>query len=135
MAELQRHYVAGRLTSEELGERVSSALAARTFGDLAALLHDLPVESAAAVPALDGRRADDSQRPPDEWSDHDHYAPRSAWDGFPIGPVLLAVALVFMLVLFMTMGPWRAGPLPFLPMLFWGIFFFGGPRGGRRRHF
>jgi hypothetical protein len=40
--ELQRHYVEGRLSSDELTERVRQATAARTQGDLAALLHDLP---------------------------------------------------------------------------------------------
>ena len=46
VAELQRHYVEGRLTSEELGERVDRALAARTEGDLAPLLEDLPAPEA-----------------------------------------------------------------------------------------
>lgn len=45
--ELQAHYVAGRLSSEELSERVEQVLAARTFGELALVLHDLP---AIAVP-------------------------------------------------------------------------------------
>jgi hypothetical protein len=40
--ELQRHYVEGRLSSDELTERVRQATAARTQGDLAALLQDLP---------------------------------------------------------------------------------------------
>jgi len=34
----------GRLTADELEERLEAALAARTFGDLAALTDDLPVE-------------------------------------------------------------------------------------------
>jgi hypothetical protein len=127
--------VAGRLTSEELGERVTSALAARTFGDLAGLLHDLPVEAPEPVRALDGQRAEEGQHHvPDEWSEY--HAHPSPWEALPIGPMMLAIGLILMLVLFMAMGPWRAGPLPFLPMLFWGMFFFGGPRGGRRRrHF
>jgi hypothetical protein len=37
----------GRLTSEELDQRVEAALTARTYGELAALVSDLP-----AVPAL-----------------------------------------------------------------------------------
>ena len=54
--ELQRHYVEGRLSSDELTERVRQATAARTQGDLAALLQDLPpltpapAEPAAAAP-------------------------------------------------------------------------------------
>ena len=42
VAELQRHFVDGRLGQEELAERVEAALAARTFGELDALLRDLP---------------------------------------------------------------------------------------------
>ncbi|MEU8968302.1 DUF1707 domain-containing protein [Streptomyces monashensis] len=42
----------GRLTHEELDERVTAALAARTLGQLAVLTADLPVEAgAAAAPA------------------------------------------------------------------------------------
>jgi hypothetical protein len=39
---LHAHYVAGRLTHEELDDRVAQAYAARTRGDLASLLDDLP---------------------------------------------------------------------------------------------
>jgi Domain of unknown function (DUF1707) len=49
LAELSRHFEAGRLTSEELDERTSQALAARTLGDLAALMSDLPSEPDAAA--------------------------------------------------------------------------------------
>jgi hypothetical protein len=39
---LQQHMAAGRLTAEEFHERAGAALAARTLGDLDALLADLP---------------------------------------------------------------------------------------------
>ncbi|HLH23272.1 MAG TPA: DUF1707 domain-containing protein [Chloroflexota bacterium] len=39
---LQRHYVEGRLTAEELAERVRQATAARTRAELDAVLRDLP---------------------------------------------------------------------------------------------
>jgi hypothetical protein len=45
---LHAHYVAGRLTHDELDDRVAQAYAARTRGDLASLLGDLP-----ALPAGD----------------------------------------------------------------------------------
>lgn len=41
-AELREHYAAGRLTTEELNERLDRAFAATTRGDLTALRHDLP---------------------------------------------------------------------------------------------
>ena len=41
-AELREHYANGRLTLEELNERVDKAFAAKTRGDLNALMTDLP---------------------------------------------------------------------------------------------
>jgi uncharacterized protein DUF1707 len=41
----------GRLTSEELDERVEIAFSARTYGELAALTRDLPASGEAIVPA------------------------------------------------------------------------------------
>ena len=40
---LREQMVTGRLTSEELGERVGAAYAAKTWGDLRGLVRDLPV--------------------------------------------------------------------------------------------
>jgi len=45
--QLQRHAVAGRLSMDEYAERVDRVLVARTHGELAAVVHDLPVESTA----------------------------------------------------------------------------------------
>ena len=39
---LRDHYAEGRLTREELDERVTAALSARTFGDLRRVMADLP---------------------------------------------------------------------------------------------
>ena len=41
-AELREHYASGRLTLDELNERIDKALAAKTRGDLDALMRDLP---------------------------------------------------------------------------------------------
>jgi Flp pilus assembly protein TadB len=41
-AELREHYAAGRLSLDELNERISRAFAAKTRGDLSAVMHDLP---------------------------------------------------------------------------------------------
>jgi hypothetical protein len=41
-ARLRDHYAEGRLTSEELEERTSAALQAKTFGDLHRVMTDLP---------------------------------------------------------------------------------------------
>jgi len=39
---LREHYAEGRLTSDELDERVTAALNAKTYGDLRSLMTDLP---------------------------------------------------------------------------------------------
>ena len=41
-AELREHYASGRLTLDELNERLDKAFAAKTRGDLDALMRDLP---------------------------------------------------------------------------------------------
>lgn len=41
-AELREHYASGRLTLDELNERLDKAFAARTRADLSALMTDLP---------------------------------------------------------------------------------------------
>jgi hypothetical protein len=58
-AELREHYASGRLTLEELNERLDKAFAAKTRGDLNALLVDLP----SARPGTAGSTGRDSQGP------------------------------------------------------------------------
>jgi hypothetical protein len=41
-ARLREHYAEGRLTREELDERISATLSAKTFGDLREVMSDLP---------------------------------------------------------------------------------------------
>ena len=49
-ARLRDHYAEGRLTHEELDERISAALNAKTFGDLRRVLADLPEPGPLAPP-------------------------------------------------------------------------------------
>jgi hypothetical protein len=84
-ARLREHFAEGRLTREELDERVTAALNAKTFGELRRVLADLP-EPVAVLP--DGGR------------------PRAAWSGpapvfrrrgprlFPLVALLLILAVV-----------------------------------------
>lgn len=56
VSQLSEAYRAGRITSEELGERTGQALRARTGGELAGLLADLPHDRAPqARPACPAR--------------------------------------------------------------------------------
>jgi hypothetical protein len=117
VAELQRHYVEGRLTTEELGERVSQALHARTFADFTPLLSDLPsLEEPNAV-------TDTGHPPGQDW----HTQVMSP----PIGAILLIIGLFALLWVLMTPGL-HIGFFPW-PLLIWGFFIFG--RSHRGRHF
>lgn len=49
-ARLREHYAEGRLSREELDERISGALNATTFGDLRRVMTDLPEPGLAANP-------------------------------------------------------------------------------------
>jgi hypothetical protein len=55
--ELREHAVAGRLTSEELEDRIGSAYRASTRADLDALRIDLPVSSTTVARALTKRKS------------------------------------------------------------------------------
>jgi len=70
-AKLRDHYAEGRLTQEELDERVSVALTAKTFGELRTLTTDLP--GPAAVPPRTAARP--SRGGPPQWRHHRHRTP------------------------------------------------------------
>ena len=84
VAALREHAGEGRLTIEELDERCSAALAARTRGDLAALMRDLPpIAAPPAPPAPPAEPPHDARgigvRPfTYEW--HPHVTPEVAMD-------------------------------------------------------
>jgi len=93
---LREHFAAGRLTQDELDERVSAALNARTFGELRAVLADLP--EPAPVPPRAGPYP--QQAPP-------------MWLARRRGPRFLPVlALFLLLALILPGGHW----------FFWGFF-------------
>jgi Domain of unknown function (DUF1707) len=81
---LREHFAEGRLTSEELEERITAALAAKTHGDLRRVMADLPDPSPAPTHAR--------QAPP--WAYRPGFV---AWRGprlLPLAIVLLIAALV-----------------------------------------
>jgi hypothetical protein len=87
-AALRRHHVDGRLDTDELQERLGRCYAARTMGELAALVADLPGDEPPASP----RRA-----------------PRS-------GPPLLGVALLVLVAFVVLSAAVHGHPGPF-PLL------------------
>jgi hypothetical protein len=56
VAALERHAGAGRLTLDEFADRARAACAARTLGELAAVVSDLPAERASDQPEDKPRR-------------------------------------------------------------------------------
>ena len=59
VSQLREHGTAGRLDLDELEQRSGAAYAARTYGELAALLADLPRQAARPRAAVPQRRAGD----------------------------------------------------------------------------
>jgi hypothetical protein len=49
-SELREHYASGRLTLEELNERLEATFAAKTGADLTAVMRDLPSAAASGTP-------------------------------------------------------------------------------------
>ncbi|HEX5188033.1 MAG TPA: DUF1707 domain-containing protein [Streptosporangiaceae bacterium] len=81
---LREHFAEGRLNSEELDERVSAALAAKTAGDLRRIMADLP-DPSPVPPHVSG---------PPPWAYRPGFV---AWRGprlLPLAIVLLIAAIV-----------------------------------------
>jgi hypothetical protein len=114
VTQLQGHYVAGRLTSDELSERLDQAIAARTVSELRVPLRDLPAPIGPAVTAP---------------STHVWWTRLTSLPGL----VLAAMLGLMLLAWFVWLPTLHLGVdgAPFLPVLFLGGFFFIG-RSPRR---
>ena len=89
-ARLREHFAAGRLTPDELDERITAALGAKTHGELRQLMADLP-EPAPPAPKA-------AQRP---------YPPAPPWVVRRRGPRVLPVMLLLLLAsLLLPGGHW-----------------------------
>lgn len=103
-ARLRDHYAEGRLTQDELDERVSAALSAKTFGELRTLTTDLP--GPAVVPPHTAARPSWGGPPP--WRRYYHRRP-------PV-PLILLIAL---LVVLSSGGGWAVFGFFRLILVFW----------------
>jgi hypothetical protein len=118
---LREHYAEGRLSSDELEERITAALSAKTYGDLRRLMADLP--DAAPVP-------------PRQWEPPPWVGRRGggiAWRG----PRLLPVALIVLIAALVIPGAgWMF--LAFVKVIFvlWLVALLAGVIGAAlfRRH-
>jgi hypothetical protein len=101
---LRDHYAEGRLNQDELDERVSAALSAKTFGDLRTLTTDLP-GPVSVPPHTEARPAWDGPPP---WRHHRHHRP-------PVGLFLL----IGLLLVLSSGGGWAVFAFFRLLLVFW----------------
>jgi len=121
---LREHFAEGRLTQDELDERISAALNAKTFGDLRPVMADLP--EPAPVPPQAARNP--------QW-------PGPPWVALRRGPRILPVVLIALLVAGLASGGggWVLFAFFRLMLVFWlvtlvaGIFAAGRFRRRLRR--
>lgn len=107
-ARLQEHFAAGRLTRDELDERVAAVLRAKTFGELRPVLADLP--EPAPTP-----RATLAAAPGRPWPARRHH-PRLA----PLVLLLLLTAVV------VSSGGWLALALLKVVLICWLLLMLAG---------
>lgn len=101
-ARLRDHYAEGRLTNDELDERVSAALSAKTFGELRTLTTDLP--GPAPVPPRTAARPSWGGPPP--WRHHRR----------PPVPLFLLIGLLLVVA---SGGGWALFAFFRLILVFW----------------
>ena len=122
--QLRDHFAAGRITSDELDERLSAALNAKTFGDLRRIMADLP----GPVPALH-HAAPSPLRATPTWATRRRHPP------FP--PLIL---LALLTALLLPPAGWLLATFVYVILLF-GLMTFvasafasGRPRRGPHHH-
>jgi hypothetical protein len=128
-AALHDHFAQGRLTRDELDERLTAALSAKTVGDLRTVTRDLPGTLVPAQQPRGGRGPWEMGGPPWRRGPMTPGRPRGAWGpprGRPFGPLLL-VALIIGAVT----GWWLIFPIL---ALVWFAAAFTVLRRVRRRH-
>ncbi len=95
---LREHFAEGRLTSEELDERVSAALSAKTVGQLRAVMTDLPQPEPAGTPGGTPAGQPPWGAGPPPWEGRGMYGYRRR------GPRLLPMALLLLIILIVLPG-------------------------------
>jgi len=125
-ARLREHFAEGRLTPDELDERVSAALNAKTFGDLRPLMADLP----EPVPAPPRPAPPPRVAGPPPWVAY-RRGPR-------LMPLLMLVALAALLVPagggWLVLGLFKVVLVVWLVSCLVAAFAVGGYRRRMRRH-
>jgi Domain of unknown function (DUF1707) len=95
-ARLRDHFAEGRLTSEELDERITATLNAKTYGDLRRVMADLPEpEFAGPFGPQGGPNGPGGQAVFPQWTGQPVYAYRRGPRLLPLALAALFFALVF----------------------------------------
>jgi hypothetical protein len=102
-AELREHYASGRLTLDELNERIDKALAAKTRGDLDALMRDLP----SARPGGTGFTGATGAGPEPTWAGPGRQAGRAIGAAVVMFVAMIILLLFGILDVFGGLGPSR----------------------------
>jgi hypothetical protein len=103
---LREHYAVGRLTSDELDERVTAALSAKTYGDLRAVMTDLPepeTVGAAGAAGPAGTPGPAGPLGPMGWQSP-WFAAGRPMVAFRRGPRILPLLLIVLAVTFLAHG-------------------------------
>jgi len=117
-ARLRDHFAEGRLTSDELDQRVSATLSAKTFGDLRHVMTDLP--GPAPVPPQEQQRL---RRAGPPWTARRH------------GPRILPLMLLALLAaLLIPGGGWLLFAFAKVILVFWLVACLAGVLAIGRRH-
>jgi hypothetical protein len=123
-AHLRDYYAEGRLTTEELDERVTAALSAKTAGDLRRLMSDLPSPApAAGAPSGPGAQSYGAwpNRGP-QWAGRSYRRRR--------GPRLLPILLLLFIAAILLPGGFVFFALLKVFLLFWLLVMVGGMIAG-----
>jgi hypothetical protein len=122
--QLRDYYAEGRLTSEELDERVTAALNAKTAGDLRRLMADLPATApAAGGPGTPSYGAGYGGAP---------WAGRAGWamGRRRRGPRVLPILLLLLIAAILLPGGWVFFALLKVFLLFWLLVAIAGMAAG-----
>jgi Domain of unknown function (DUF1707) len=117
-ARLRDHFAEGRLTQDELDERLSAALNAKTFGDLRGLMTDLP-EPTPVMPRAGQLPPQAAPRP---WAVYRHRAP------------VLPLVLLVLLVAVLAPGGWLLFAFLRFILMFWLVACLAGLFAAGRFH-
>jgi hypothetical protein len=104
-AELREHYAAGRLTLDELNERVNKAFAATTRGDLSTIMHDLPSLRPGTTPPATGQPSSGAGWSGQGWGRQDG----ARGPGRAVGSLITTLVAVCVLAWFGIMAAWGLG--------------------------